>query len=108
MRGLPRAAAAAARGGPALLCSSHPIGSTDSRLDRVATHRRRRGASSRVLDPGAEVAYVALPPGPANAGAKSRETAVIRALVAVGFPLLSATRRAAAARGATPRRGLRA
>lgn len=63
------------------------VGSTDAIADRMAAHRRR-GGGTKVADPGAEFAYVALTVGEGSS-ARVVEAAVIRALQAEGFPLLS-------------------
>lgn len=70
------------------------VGSTDSLQDRIKAHRQR-GGNSRVADPGAEFAYVAVfEAGAGGAGAsaaKSVEAEVIKAMQAAQFPLLSDT-----------------
>lgn len=66
------------------------VGSTDSLKDRIATHRKKAGGSSKVQDPQAEFAYVALSGiEGASSSAKVVEAAVIKALQAGGYPLLS-------------------
>ena len=65
------------------------VGSTDSLQDRIKAHRQR-GGTTRVRDPLAEFAYIVVPQGAAGASAaKTVEAAVIRAMLAERFQLLS-------------------
>ncbi|KFM25783.1 DNA mismatch repair protein MutS [Auxenochlorella protothecoides] len=65
------------------------VGSTDSIKERLATHRRRSGAS-RVRDPQAEAVYMTVTGGEgAGSSARAIEAATIHALRTADFPLLS-------------------
>ncbi|KAL6770905.1 MSH1 [Auxenochlorella protothecoides x Auxenochlorella symbiontica] len=65
------------------------VGSTDSIKERLATHRRRSGAS-RVRDPQAEAVYMTVRGGEgAGSSARAIEAATIHALRTADFPLLS-------------------
>lgn len=69
--------------------SHDPSGSTDSLKERISTHRRRSG-HSRVKDPLAEFAYISLSgEHGASSAAKAIEAALIRVMLAEGYPLLS-------------------